>query len=472
MSDERDRTGDDLDDNLEHHVDLPTVRRFGAAELPRLMAFDVAWHLFLCPDCRALLAEAGPEARDAYRRLFGDGGMRFPLAAYTRPVGRVARSLRRIGLELQVDRAGAHQLVARLLRHAPERRRLLVRERERYRTYSVADALVDACRATGSEDPAGAEELAELALWILDRLERVRYPEDMLNDLRARAWAAIGDCRRIGCDLASVSRAFELAEGFLERGTGDPVDAASFLDLRVSYLIDQHRFREADDALRLLLDVYRDAGDRHAEGRVLLKRATLRREQGRLYDAIELLEEAQAAVDLAREPHLELPLRRDRALYLAEAGRAEEAQALLPGIRALARKGARERGARPESLRVLRTEGVVYHRLGHLELAVEALEQARVGFLELGLGYDAAFATLDLALAHADAGRPERAGALGEAMRRLFESRELHREARAALGMLRRALETESVDRALYDEVASHLRRARRDGGLGLEAGS
>jgi tetratricopeptide (TPR) repeat protein len=469
VSDERDQhdPGDDGLDDLGHHVDLETVRRFGAAELPRLVAFDVAWHLFLCPPCRELLAQAGPDAREAYRRVFGSGGMRFPLTAYSQSVGRVARSLRRIGLELQADRAGAHQLVDRLLRHAPERRRLLVRERERYRTYSVADALVDACRATMADDPAGAEPLAELALWILDRLDVVRYPEDMLNDLRAQAWAAIGNCRRIGCDLASVSSAFDLAEGFLRRGTGDPVDAAGFLDLRVSYLIDLHRFREADEALRRLLDVYRDAGDRHAEGRVLLKQAALRREQGRLDEAIDLLERAEKAIDLSREPGLELPLRRDLVLYLAEAGRAEAAQALLPGLRGLNR----ERGNRPESLRLLRVEGVVYHRLGHLELAVEALDQARIGFLELGLGYDAAFATLDLALAHADAGRPESAGALGEAMRRLFESHELHREARAALGLLHRALATERVDRALYDEVASHLRRARRDGGLGFEAG-
>jgi tetratricopeptide (TPR) repeat protein len=467
VSDERGDDGFDGLDDLGHHLDLETVRRLGGAELPRLEVFDIAWHLYLCPECRELLAEAGPEAREAYRRLFGEGGMGFPLTAYTRPVGEAARSMRRIGFEVRAERAGAHQLVSRLLRHAPERRRLLVRQRERYRTYSVADALVEVCRASMSDDPSGAEALAELALWILESLDRARYPEDMVNDLRAQAWAAIANCRRIGCDLVSVSRAFELAEGFLRRGTGDPVDAAGFLDLQVSYLIDLHRFLEADDALRRLLRIYREAGDRHSEGRVLLKQAALRREQGRLDEAIVLLEQAEATVDLSREPRLELSLRRDLALYLAEAGRAEEAQALLPGLRALAR----ERGNRPESLRLLRAEGVIYHRLGHLELAVEALDQARVGFLELGFGYDAAFATLDLALAHADAGRPESVRALGGAMRRLFESRELHRDTRAALGILDRALESRRVDRALYDEIASHLRRARRDAGLGLEAG-
>lgn len=452
---------------LERHVDLETVRKFGAGELPRGETFDIAWHLFLCPDCRARLRTAGPDAQSVYRRLFGDGGMRYGVGSYSTPVRRVAESLRRVGVELEADRMGARQLVGRLLRHAPERRRLLVRERERYRTYSVADGLIDVCRATWWEDPAAAEELAELALWILDRLDRVHYPEDMVNDLRAQAWAAIGNCRRIGSNLASVASAFALAEGFLRRGTGDPVDAASFLDLRVSYLIDLHRFEEADVALGRLLVVYRDAGDRHAEGRVLLKLAKLRREQGRLDEAIRTLERAKATVDLVREPHLELPLQRDLALFLAEAGRAEEAQALLPGIRVLAR----ERATRPERLRVLRTEGVIYHRLGHLALAVEALEQARVGFLDLGLGYDAAFTTLELALAYVDAEQPERARELGREMTALFESRELHAEARAALAMVHRALEIERVDRRLFDDVASLLRRSRLDPVLGIEAG-
>ncbi len=455
------------DDNdgghLERHVDLTAVRRFGAGELPKIEAFDVAWHLFLCPDCRRHLAAAGLEAQAAYRRLFGDGGMKFPVAAYSHPVGQVAETLREIGIELQADRAGARQLVSRLLRHAPERRRMLARDRERYRTYSVADALIDASREQGPEDPAAGEEIAELALWVLDHLGRP-YPEDMLNDLRARAWAAIGDCRRIGANLASVAQAFDLAESYLERGTGDPVDAATFFDLRVAYLIDLHRFPEADAGLQHLLSAYRDAGDRHAEGRVLRQLAALRREEGMMDEAIVLLERARGSLDFTREPELDLPTRRDLALYCAESGRPERAQAMLPEIRDLVRK----RDGRAERLRLLRVEGVVYRGLGHLELAIEALEQARIGFLDMGLAWDAAFTTLDLTLAYADAEVPERAFALAAEMHTLFESREIHRdlgrEARAALGMVRRALELQAMDRRLVGEVAAFLRRAEGGG--------
>lgn len=444
-------------DSAREHLDLATVLRLGAGELPRAEAFDVAWHLFLCPPCRHLLAEAGDDAVAAYTRLFGTGGMPFPPDAYAEPVGRVAESLRHVGLELQADRAGARQLVDRLLRHDPQHRRLLVRERERYRSFTVADLLIEAARATWSHDPDGAEDLAELALWILDRLDPRLFPRDMLNDLRAQAWGAIGNCRRIGSRLASVTGAFELAEKFLQHGTGDPTDRAALLDLRVAYLIDLHRFDEADAALQLLRAEHRKAGDAHAEGRVLLQLAKLRREQGRVADAVPLLERAQTLIDLAREPELELPLRRDLALYWAEAGRADEAQARLPALRTLARA----QPSRAERLRVLRVEGVVYHHLGHLELAIEALDQARVGFVDLGLGYDAAFATLDLAMVYADADEPGRARALGAEMLPLFESRELHHEARAALSMLHQALTGEAVDRRLVTDVAAFLRRAQ-----------
>lgn len=455
------------DDRSKSHVDLETARRFGAGELPRPEMFDVAWHLFLCPDCRELLPEAGPEAQAVYRRMFGDGGMAYPLSAYSETVARAAGSLRDLGFSVQADREDARHIVARLLRHPPERRRLLVHERERYRTFSVADALLGACRASWSDDAAAAEELAELALSILDRLDRAKYPADMLNDLRAQAWGAIGNCRRIRCDLRSVYEAFELAESFLRRGTGDPTDEAHLLDLRVSYLIDQHRFDEADIALERLITVYRDAADRHAEGRVLLKLAKLRREQGRTEEAIPFLERAKSALDLTLEPRLELLLQRNLALFLAEVGRASEAQALLPGIRALAR----ERGNRPERVQVLWTEGMIYHRLQHFELAVEALEQARVGFLDLDLDYDAAFVTLDLALVHIDAAQPARARALAEQMLPLFESRALHREARAALAVVRQALEEDAPDRELVGEVAAFLRWSRRNPALPFEPG-
>lgn len=445
------------DDVLGRHPDLDTLRRFGARALPDGPELDVAWHLFLCPDCRKRLDEAGPRARALYDRIFAGRGLPHPPEHYLGAVARAAGRLRNLGLSVQAERAAARELVERLRRHPQERRRLLVQERDRMRSFTVAEALLLACRADWSDDPSGSEELADLALLVLDRLEPGHPPEPFVNDLRAEAWGCIANCRRIRSDLRRVSEAFQLAETFLRQGSGNPLDAAGLLDLEASYLIDQRSFTEAEAALERLEALYREAKDRHREGRTLMQLARLRREQGRTEEAISLLQRAGERVDLEEEPHLELLIRRNLAGMLAEAGRAEEARAMLPELRRLAR----ERADRPEWLRLLWTEGFVYQRLGHRELAATALAQARDGFAALGLAYDAALVGLELALLHLATGDTAAVRTLGAEMLPVFTSRAIHREALAALALVRRAMEEERLTRRLVEEVMSLLRRAR-----------
>jgi tetratricopeptide (TPR) repeat protein len=431
--------------------------------------FEVGWHLFRCADCRALLDRAAPEACRLFERMFG--GRRQeppPSGAYSELAARYAESLRRLGLEIDALRGRARDLVVHLLRHPAERWRLLVASQDQYRTYPIAMELLAECRRGWSDDPSRSEALAELALDVADRLDPEAHPADLVNDLRAEAWAYIANCRRIRSDLRSVAEAFDLAETFLRQGSGDPLDHATVLDLRASFLIDQRRFDEAEALLDRLVRLYQEADQPHREGRALIKLAKLRREQGRPEEAIPLLERAARLIDPRQEPNLELFIQRNVATLLAEIGRAEEAHALLPEIRRLAR----ERASRHEWLRLLWTEGIVYHRLGHLQLAAAALAQARNGFVDLGIGYDAAFASLDLALVRLDAGDREGVRQLAEEMLPLFTSRDLHREALAALALVRRGAEEETLTRQLVESVAAFLRRGRLHPALRFEPGS
>jgi tetratricopeptide (TPR) repeat protein len=345
------------------------------------------------------------------------------------------------------------------LKHPRECRRLLLEERDRMRSFTVAEALLLACRGGWSDDPSGSEELAELALLVLGRLEPGCPREPFVTDLRAEAWGCIANCRRIRSDLWRVAEAFQLAETFLRQGSGNPLDAAGVLDLEASYYIDQRSFAEAEEALERLEALYREGRDRHREGRTLMQLAKLRREQGRTEEALPLLVRAGELVEVEEEPHLDLLLARNLAGLLAEAGRAEEARAMLPEIRRLAR----ERADRPEWLRLLRTKGFIYQRLGHRELAASALAQARDGFAALGLAYDAALVGLELALLHLDAGDTSEVRALGAEMLPIFTSRGIHREALAALALVRRAMEEDRLTRRLVEEVMSLLRRAREE---------
>jgi tetratricopeptide (TPR) repeat protein len=458
-----------MSDPLEPHLDLAAVERFGARELSQEGTFEVGWHLFRCTACRALLDQAAPEARRLFQRMFR--GRRHeppPSGAYSEVAARYAETLRRLGLEIDTLRGRARDLVAHLLRHPPERWRLLVASHARYRSYPFAMELLAECRRGWSDDPSRSEALAELALVVADGLDPEIHPADLVNDLRAEAWAYIANCRRIRSDLRSVAEAFDLAETFLRQGSGDPLDHATVLDLQASFLIDQRRFTEAEALLDRLVRLYQDADQSHREGRALIKLAKLRREQGRADEAIPLLERAARRIDVGQEPHLELLVRRNLAAVLAETGRAEEARALLPELRRLAR----DRASRHEWLRLLWTEGIVYHRLGHLELAAAALAQARDGFVDLGIGYDAAFASLDLALVRLDAGDRGAVRKLAEEMVPLFASRDLHREALAALALVRQAAEAETLTRQLVETVAAFLRRGRRHPALGFDPGA
>ena len=98
-----------------------------------------------------------------------------------------------------------------------------------------------------------------------------------------------------------------------------------------------------------------------------------------------------------------------------------------------------------------------------------ALESAEAGFREVQeallnrqLGYDAALVSLDLALLYASEGRTAALKRLASEMIPAFESREVHREAMAALLMFQGACEEERVTIQLARQLADFLQRERR----------
>lgn len=447
------------------HPERETLARWAARKLSREETFEVGWHLFLCADCRAALPEVGPQAEALFDKMFG--GRRFTAApgAYEGVTRAVADKLRATGLAIERERAAAPTLWSELEEQPPARRALLVENASRFHNYGLAELLLDECRRAWSEDPAHAEELAELALAVTYRLERRIHGPALLNDLKAEAWACIANCRRIRSDLRSVSEAFEIADGFHARGTGDPSEEATLLDLKASFLRDQRRFEEALAAIDRVIGIYRETGEAHQEGRALIKKATAYRALDRLEDAIALLHEAAAKIDAEREPRVLLCLKNNLALYLGEAGNPLEARKMLREIRRLAIQS----GTPFDRLRLLWTEGLISRRLGQDSMAEAALQRTMDGFVEAGMGYDAALAALDLAELYLAGERFGEARELAARMLRVFAYRDVHREALAALAILHQAIERDAATVALVREVARHLQLARRNPALRFE---
>jgi hypothetical protein len=79
-------------------------------------------------------------------------------------------------------------------------------------------------------------------------------------------------------------------------------------------------------------------------------------------------------------------------------------------------------------------------------------------------GYDAAMASLDLALLYLKEGRTADVLPLAEEMAALFEARDVHREAVAAVLLFREAAQRDEVTAGMVRELAARLETARRGG--------
>jgi hypothetical protein len=106
---------------------------------------------------------------------------------------------------------------------------------------------------------------------------------------------------------------------------------------------------------------------------------------------------------------------------------------------------------------------LVAQGLERREQAEVAFREVRQAFIELGVDYDAALASLDLAGILVLQGRTDDLRQLAEEMLAVFTSRNIHREALAALLFFCHAARMEQVREKLVRDVADFLKRARND---------
>jgi hypothetical protein len=121
----------------------------------------------------------------------------------------------------------------------------------------------------------------------------------------------------------------------------------------------------------------------------------------------------------------------------------------------------------PESwlqLRLSWLRGKIAAGLGDTGEAERLFRETRDGFVRQGNGYDAAMASLDLALLYLKEGRTAEVQPLAAEMVALFEAQEVHREALAAVLLFQEAAQREEVTVGMVREVAGRLETARRGG--------
>lgn len=421
---------------------------------------EVVAHLTRCAACRRRFQQlvhhrSGPIARKLAGVLQWPRG---PLD-YGPALEETESFLQNRGRALAKERAEAPGLFVELMKAPPEQWELLLKNSPRFRTWGLFELVVERSLETGIRDPLHAEDLGRLALRLSELLDSRLYGQELIEDLRARSWAHIGNACRLKSDLPGAEEAFQTAHFHLKQGTGDPLERATLLDLEASLRRAQRRFDEAFRLLRRALSLFLHNGQRHRAGRTLVNLSTVHHYAGDPEGGIPLLYQAIELIDPEEEPRLLICARHNLIDYLAESDRHLEAQRHYREARPLYRSF-------PDAWTQNRrkwVKGKISRGLGQLEQAESLFLAARKGFIEEGIPFDTALVSLDLAILYARQGRTADLKRLAEEMVPIFSSLHIHREALAALAYLKQAAEAEQATLELVTRVASYLRKAQHD---------
>jgi tetratricopeptide (TPR) repeat protein len=436
------------------HPSAANLERFLRGELTAREATPVVAHLLTgCPSCRQQMAPLAsvllaPHLEPAAAPATNGAEYDFPLFRAFSKARRYAAAVEAETVEAQRE----HPLVA-VSPLGP-----LTLEQRTTRDQDRCEAFLDRCLTLRHSDPEAALMLASLAASLAERIAAERGTAETA-DLQARAWAEVGNARRVTGDLAAAEIHLSRALGSAEQGTGDKNLLVQLMDLTASLFVDQQRFAEAMQLLDGVERMQRAAGDLHAAGRALVSKGTAAGYAQRFEEAVHLLGEALPLLDAHRDSKLVFMTVHNLLLYLVEVGRSSEAARLFAESRALY---ALHQG-RLERLNARWLEGRIAAAQADDAAAEAAFSEVRTGFAEGELPYDAALATLELAEICLRQGRTREIKGLIDEMVAIFKACNIRREAIAALLMLREACEQERATVALLRTVTSELQRLERD---------
>jgi tetratricopeptide (TPR) repeat protein len=447
------------------HIDRDRLESYLSDELPEAESREIQRHLFICTDCEERMlvllhgegAEGGDRAEEGGQEY--RGVLKRVLAGHQAELGRK-------GSRLSRERAEAGALLAELFSQPAEHRLALLRSRPSFHSWGLYEALIDRARQEIFTDARGAAAGLRLAIEVAEHLDRGRYGPGSVEAAQARAWAYLGNTLRVLFDFQGAEEAFAVAESHFDKSWLDPLDEALLLELKALLRRGERRFDEALTLLSQSIALYREVNEPHCAGRALIAKALALQYAGEIDAACAALREALFLIDPAEEPRLLLVAHGNLANCLLDAGRFAEAEALIADLRPLWE----EVGAKTDLLRLRWLEGQVATGLGRLAEAEAALVEVRAAFLADENAYDVALASLDLAAVYARQGRAAETRGLAAEMLPIFRSREIHREALAALACFQRAAEMEQVTLSMIDEVSSYLERARANPGLRFRA--
>jgi hypothetical protein len=193
--------------------------------------------------------------------------------------------LEQVRSALDGERAAAPAFFAELVALPPEVALERIRRESRFQTWGLCELLLATSTELAAVDPdaadpvapdsvvaATAAHFAALALAGAERLDPSRHAVAVVADLKARAWAAVGDARLHAADLAGGEVALRAAATCLSHGTGDLLVEARLLEFEAAVRRGQGRYKEAAAVLKLAAARYRETGEAERLERALAER--------------------------------------------------------------------------------------------------------------------------------------------------------------------------------------------------------
>lgn len=352
-----------------------------------------------------------------------------------------------------VERRAAAELLSELLRLAPSEWRQAVETEDRFHTLALCELVLEASRQESFQDPLQGRQLAELGLHIARSLDSSLYSSHIVRDLCGRAWSELGNAFRLGSDLASAERCLLKARGCLH-DTYDRLEKARFLSLMAALKKDQRQFQECLKLRDQAIAIYRRYQELHLLGRTLSSKGSDLLEMGNPEPALDCLEEAVHLIDPLAEPRIFLAAHHNRILALVDLGRVLEASEAFLEYKNLYSDDLWSQARRSW------LQGRIAAGLGRLEQAAIALSTARKAFQKHDIPYDFALVSIELALVYARQGQTAEVKQLAAEMVPIFKSRQIHREALAALTLFRQAVEQETLTVGTLRKIIDRLEKA------------
>lgn len=333
-----------------------------------------------CAPCRGNLREAASKAPEGYNYSASFAGAEQSLNAFL-ATGRASEP-------------SEDQLAAELELLPVEEQAARVVADGRFASPSLVKHLIDASHAVRYQDAARMLHLANLARLAAEACSVAAVGSALRqSDLRAQAWRQYANALRVLGRLREAEEAFATARFHMAAGTRDPLLRARLCTQTVSLRLAQRRFEEAIALAEEAEEIYAELGDEHARASTLVQKAIACLYAGEAEESIQILNQAIPRIEAERDPNLLLSACHNLVRSYIELGRPEQALSLYGETRDLYR-----RSEDPLfRLRLAWQEGLLLRDLGHLQAAEATLLQARQGFVERELFYEAALISLDLA---------------------------------------------------------------------------